>query len=1337
MADESVALRERLARATPDRPAALAGYDVTGVLGRGGMGAVYRALDRARGVPVALKTVLAADATAGVQLKREFRVVAGLSHPNLAQVYELAWADGIWFFVMELVDGIDLTTWARGPRRKRDAPELPLLSAAITVRDGPSDGSPRRAPQGRFDILNAPTRSPETADTVVDGSATSPSARTLLGRSGQTVAPPLRSPAELRSALLQLVAGVRALHDVGLRHGDLKPANVLVRPDGRVVVVDFGLTQPVGESGIHGGTPLYMAPELLTNKGAEGGPSSDWYALGIMLYELLTGVVPTRDSGSIFELLCIRSSGPPTSVQELVAEAPDDLSAACAVLLSPVPVERPDADALAKLFSGGFPAPNRDARRTFRTPFIGRRVELDQLEQALARARAGCSTLAHASGPSGIGKSALVRQFLRATEDLDLALVLRGCCYERENVPYKAFDGIVDSLAGWLDGLDEDSVSPLLPTWAGELTDAFPVLASVPPFAAAHAALGPRPEAQEHRRRTWSALAELIDNVSRRRPLVLFIDDLQWTDADSTAVLQTLARGSSERSLLLLASFREQEASSCPDLAGYFSDCRGLREAGALVEVPIGALPLDDAEVLARETLRGLGASDGEKLAERIARESGQMPFFIEFLARYLTEASTGGSASSITLDDVSLADALLTRLDALPTTQRALVELVAVSDRPVPQAIVFEAARLDAGALPELLAVCSASLLQWAGAGPEDLVSSYHDRIREAVLAAIDPASVQRRHLELGRSFATRCADVGTDAQDGSDSPWLFDAARHLDAAEGLIDEPGERQRASRILLAAGQRAQRAAAFPLALRCFEAVRRFLPTNAWNSAYEIALTTAVASAECAWLSGDFERARARLDEVYVSARSTLDRVRAWHVDIAARIAQQDLLGAIAVGRGGLAELGVTLPVAPSDDDVGAAVQRAMGALGDEGAGRLESLPAVEDPLVQAAMMLLVDLSSSAYYALPALLPILACELIVSSVQKGPSAATPFGLAVFGIVQNAIGMQAQAHETGRLAHRMIERWPDRRLEVRTRLVVHNNVCSWTVPLESTLDDLLATYQLGRATGDFEFAAIAAQCWATNAFVAGRPLDEVERTAGELATFMRAHQQNNALLLHRPLERLVGCMRGTTATPDSLSGDGFDEEQTLAAAEAAGSASVAFVTLSDMLVARYHFGSPEAAWVVATRALPFMGGAASTHHLSTYHLYAPLAASRCLSRADAELEARLWARIDASISQLEAWNAAGAANFAHRLLLVRAERAQARHEAAAARSFYDQALEAVRRTAYVNDEGLVAELAGRFHLATDVDHGRQLLAQAKDGYARWGAHAKVAALQSLLA
>ena len=169
--------------------------------------------------------------------------------------------------------------------------------------------------------------------------------------------------------------------------------------------------------------------------------------------------------------------------------------------------------------------------------------------------------------------------------------------------------------------------------------------------------------------------------------------------------------------------------------------------------------------------------------AER-RRRSGGVPFFIEELARFV--AARGESA----LDGkASLEDAIAARLRALPPQQRAIVEVVSVADSPVAQSIVFEAAGLEADALPSLLALRSASMVSWTGPGVDDLVSTYHDRIREAVVAALTPEAKRSRHLAIGRALVSRHAV-------GSSGPWVFDAVRHLGAAGTALSDPGERLR-------------------------------------------------------------------------------------------------------------------------------------------------------------------------------------------------------------------------------------------------------------------------------------------------------------------------------------------------------------------------------------------------------------------------------------------------------------------------------------------------------------------------------------------------------------
>ena len=342
----------------PDEPV-LANYEILGELGRGGMGVVYRARDRRRDRVVALKTVQRAAPAALLRFKQEFRTLADVSHPNLVTLYELASDGRSWFFTMELIDGVDILTYVRSP-------------AEGMALDPGSSGS----------------RSPE-ADTWDPGAPTVlTQPRSRSGRSeipgGDPALEAGLSPSRLsrlRASFRQLAEGVDALHDAGKLHRDIKPSNVLVTRRGRVVLLDFGLAAELEPSGLHQssephvlGTVAYMAPEQAA--GLTVSQAGDWYSVGVMLYEALTGRLPY--SGRPLEILLEKQRSDPLPPTGLVPDLPEDLAALCIDLLRRDPGARPRGpEVLHRLCGRAEPKDLVDRVRWSvgpRAPLVGRRA---------------------------------------------------------------------------------------------------------------------------------------------------------------------------------------------------------------------------------------------------------------------------------------------------------------------------------------------------------------------------------------------------------------------------------------------------------------------------------------------------------------------------------------------------------------------------------------------------------------------------------------------------------------------------------------------------------------------------------------------------------------------------------------------------------------------------------------------------------------------------------------------------------------------------------------------------------------------------------------------------
>src|SRR3989442_972954 len=470
------------------------------------MGAVYEAYDQERHETVALKTLRWQDPSAIYRLKKEFRVLRYVAHPNLALLYELVADRDDWFYTMELVDGSEFFDDVR--------PAAPSQSEATRATSRP-------------------------------------------------LVPP--DVPRLRAALAQLVAGVVALHRAGIVHRDLKPSNVLVTPAGRVVILDFGLADVAAppshwqtrEEGLWG-TVAYMSPEQV-----EGAriPASDWYAVGVMLYEALTGRLPFQ--GSTLQVLADKGRQDPPRPSDLVPELPQDLVTLCGDLMARDPAARPEDGEVLRRTGVSDATSGAEAHQPGRPALlIGREAELAELRDAFRTVCSGQAVAVYVHGASGIGKTALIRHFVDALEREALALVLRGRCYERESVPYKAGDGVIDSVSRYLKTLSGPQVQALLPEGVSALARLFPVLLRIE--AVGDARVGEREPADplELRRRGFACLRELLTQFSAQQPVLVFIDDLQWADHDSMVLLEEVLRPPDPPRVLLIASFRTEDLAS-------------------------------------------------------------------------------------------------------------------------------------------------------------------------------------------------------------------------------------------------------------------------------------------------------------------------------------------------------------------------------------------------------------------------------------------------------------------------------------------------------------------------------------------------------------------------------------------------------------------------------------------------------------------------------------------------------------------------------------------------------------------------------------------------------
>lgn len=788
-------------------------------LGEGGFGVVYRARDRQREGPVALKVLHEFDPENLYRFKQEFRALADFTHPNLVTLYELGSVEDLWFFTMELVEGSNfvaaLTGGFRSDRLRRETTSelgsvrtLKLGSPSVDL-DKTGEASP--VPETR------PVELPDDAEPQVGSSAMRGEVESGRGF------PEIDAP-RVRALLGDVVRALDALHDAGKLHRDVKPSNVLV-DDGRVVVLDFGMVADLMDPDVEipaeeteertfVGTPRYAAPEQVF--GPEIGAAADFYAVGTMLYEALAGFVPF-EGDSAEEILARKRAFQPIDVRKVREDIPEDLAELAMALLARRPERRPGADEiLARIGS------RPDLQVPARTEpvgsagedvevFVGRDEERREARTAFRRAAdLDQSVIIRVTGDSGLGKTALVGRVLEGIRDKHPGVrILRGRCYENESVPYKALDELVDEMTRRLREETADLGDLLERNELAALVQLFPVLGRVEAFAA--------PEVSPESTLDSDVRAAAVRGFSRllarlagdSLPLVLFLDDVQWGDRDSGELFARVMSGPLSPPIVLFVAHRRERSEHSPFLDELEE---GLGESAPVDvrRIPLENLPEIQARKLASRLLSESARRPGR--VDRIAREAGGNPYFIDELTRFASDR--GGESWTIErLDEV-----IENRVEALTPPERRLLRIVAVAGRPIRRSVARAAAGLSGRGPGAMVALRAKRLIRVETEDGRERLEAYHDRVRETVEAHVD----ETRRRELHRALARELERVDADAERLSD--------HYLRA--------GEREVAAVYSIEAAEQAANSLAYDRAARMLE---RALECGSWTQDEESAL----------------------------------------------------------------------------------------------------------------------------------------------------------------------------------------------------------------------------------------------------------------------------------------------------------------------------------------------------------------------------------------------------------------------------------------------------------------------------------------------------------------
>jgi predicted ATPase len=1094
---------------------------------------------------------------------------------------------------------------------------------------------------------------------------------------------------------------------------------------------------------------VYQAPEQTGRINRHVDYRVDFYALGVVWYELLTGAPPFAFEDPL-ELAHAHIARMPASPEMRRPDLPEPLPALVLRLLAKEPEDRyqsaeglrHDLDRCRSVWINGaapFELGEHDVSDRFVIPqrLYGRERQVATLRRAFETTCGGPTQLLLVAGYSGVGKTSLIRELHRPVVRQRGYFIAGKFDQVVRSVPYgamiQAFRGMVAQLLtespervdGW-----RDRLSQALGANGGVLAGVLPDIELI---------LGPQApppplDPAEAQNRFRYVLQNFVRTLARpEHPLVIALDDLQWVDAATLDLLQAILTDEAISHLLVIGAFRDNEVGEDHPLTRAIG---GIVASGGLAQrLALGSLALDHLVPFLCDTLRD-EARSVEPLAHLIQQKTDGNPFFvIQFLRSLCDEGFFEFDRTrrrwTYRLEDIARAQTtdnvvvLMTRkIQWLTASAQDAVTLAAcLGNRVDHDTLIAASARPAAELTAGMREACEAGLLDMQP-GPDDgspaVYTFLHDQVQRAAYDLIPDALKPTMHRDVGRLLLSAYRERPSDDR-------LFEVVNQLNIGRQLIDDPRERVETAALNLAAGRRAMASAAYQAACDYLDAGLSVVHSGHWDSDYELVFALHLMVAECRYLVGAFDRAERELGGLLPSAATARDRALVHALRITLYENQSRWTDALSSGRDGLALFGIELPEErmATEGALEREVAATQEALGGRSIASLIDLPVMSDPDVQMVMRMLTNLWAPAYISGNQLLArLLSATMVRLSLQHGNTGDSAYGYVTHAITIGPIrGDYEAAYEWGVLALAVNDRLGDakRRAKIHQQFQAHVNL--WRRPLESCLPHAQEACRSGLETGDFIYAGYGAGSEAWAAWLINRDLE----------TFVREYTPHLDLLArlkmwdfreaHRVMLNWARALQGRTADRTSLAGEGLDEQAFVDKYETSAPFFLTFFYAAKLhLHLLYH---EDAAALTAARkaraATP--EGIVWPVMLDTWAALAMAALCRTAMEAD-----RLAYLRDIRATRVVLANLAEQCpeNFRVWFLLVAASERHVEGDPKGAVRHYQEAITLARAAGQIAQEALAQEACAHTWLATgETSLAAPCLREAHRAYGQWGA------------
>ena len=1183
------------------------------------------------------------------------------------------------------------------------------------------------------------------------------------------------------------------IHNKKIIHKDIKPHNIIVNERTRdVKLTDFGIStlleredQKVGNPYILEGTLAYMSPEQTGRMNRAVDYRSDYYSLGISLYEMLTGRRPFETEDAM-EMVHSHIAVEPISPHEGDNRIPQLISQIVMKLLSKTAEDRYqsayglisdlqrcvdhlnaggslDAPELLEEFTPG--KNDVSDKLQIHQKLYGRNEERSELLKAFDRSSLGIREIVLVTGPSGIGKSSLVNE-------LHKPIVYRRGYFAsgkfdqyRRNIPFtsliQAFQELVRQV------LTESDES--IPYWREKLKMALGVngrvLTDVIPEVELIIGEQPKvpelPSAESQNRFNLVFQSFIKVFAKKEHPLAIFLDDLQWADYASLGLIKTLVTASDIESLFLICAYRSNEVSSTHPLTLTIDEIR--QEGATINSINLGPLTIEQTNELICDTLN-YSPEQAKQLAELVYNKTQGNPFFVNHFLQTLHKAGLlklnqqdgvwewdfqKVEAQEITDNVVEL---MAAKIQKLPENTRKVLELAAcmgnrfdlktlsiVNDTSLKKTGEFLQEALLEGLIVPLDHFYKYELED--SEFQETHIPHYkflHDQVQQATYSLIQEENKKQIHLRIGRLLLNQCRQ-GTGAERQLDEK-IFDIVEQLNVGIELIEDADERLDLIELNLKAGMKAKVSTAYLSAIKHFTVGIEIFPGDHWETNYEIAYKLYIERAECEYLVGNFDIAEKLFDIILENAHSRFEKARIFSMRQVLYVSTGKFDESCRVGIEGLKLFDLIIPdvtdAALLKNSADQEFDDYQKNLGNREISQLMELSEMFDPEQKACMQLLMYLQAYAYNRNLLLFKLIITKMINLSILYGNTDASAFAYVYFGVIfATEYKDYIKAHELGQLALQLNQKSRETSLSCRIKHGFAATINHWRKPIKSNIPILKEAFRIGMESGDKVFSAFSFATMIRDMLLSGESTNVVLQECERTIDYMRKIKFREVFYLQLFLKNVILKLQGDLpgGGPD-LDSSQFQEEEALNVWQNAGFTALIGIYHVFKLWTLYLFGEFERALEIAEKSKETIVFNSGLSHVPEHFFYTTLTIAACFPTLPDDKRAYYISEMKKNIAKMKIWADSCPENFDNKFYLMSAEMYRVMGREREAMDFYDLAIDSAHKNSFTNNEALSNELAGNFYLNLNKEKiARPYMRDARYLYLSWGASGKARQLE----